>query len=235
VPGEVLHTVTYTPTLMFEAGEMAARLSNCLKDFHHPVYDTLESPWFLRNVPAVAEHTWVVTEPARRAMSDQVIAQFCERVIPQLDQLPQGMLHGDLNEQNLLVSPDAAGVSHVSGLLDFGDSHRSALLFELALVVMYLMVDCTAADRLDVGGHVLAGYRRHRQLTELELSLLQTCVCARFAQSLVLGARAYHQNPANEYVLTTAVNGWTAMQEIWEEPQERLHERWQRIGQQYQS
>ncbi|XP_037078723.1 hydroxylysine kinase-like [Pollicipes pollicipes] len=97
---------------------------------------------------------------------------------------------------------------------------------------MYLMIDCSEVDRLDVGGHALAGYRRHRTPTALEMGLLKTCICARFAQSLVMGAYAFHQNPANEYVMTTAVNGWTAFRRIWEEPQERLYARWEAIGRQ---
>ena len=31
VPGLMLHSVPYTPTLMFETGETAARVGNCLK------------------------------------------------------------------------------------------------------------------------------------------------------------------------------------------------------------
>ena len=91
------------------------------------------------------------------------------------------MLHGDLNEQNLLVSPDSSGQHHIRGLLDFGDSHRSALVFEIALAIMYLMVDCPAGvPRLDVGGHVLAGYQRHRALTDQEMKVLKVntvCSC----------------------------------------------------------
>ena len=67
----------------------------------------------------------------------------------------------------------------------------------------------------------------------MSVSVPQTCVCARFAQSLVLGAYAYHQNPTNEYVLITAVNGWTALRAIWEEPEERLYARWESIGRSY--
>ncbi|KAF0288197.1 Hydroxylysine kinase [Amphibalanus amphitrite] len=231
VPGQILHSVPYTPTLIFEMGEMASRIANCLKDFHHPVYDDLDSSWYLRSVPRVAQFTWVVKDPTRRHMAEQAVERFTKEVVPVIDQLPQGMLHGDLNEQNLLVSAGADGQQHIAGLIDFGDSHRSALVFELALVIMYMMVDCPAElPRLDVGGHALAGYRRHRALTPPELKVLKTCVCARFAQSLVLGAYAHHQNPANEYVLMTATNGWTAFAAIWEEPEERLYARWEAIG-----
>ena len=55
-------------------------------------------------------------------------------------------------------------------------------------------------------------------------------MCARFAQSLVLGAYAHHQNPTNDYVLVTATNGWTALRTIWDEPEEQLYERWEAIG-----
>lgn len=51
----------------------------------------------------------------------------------------------------------------------------------------------------------------------------------------MLGAYAYHQNPTNAYVLVTAKNGWEALREVWEVPEEDLLKRWQTISQQYQS
>ena len=64
-------------------------------------------------------------------------------------------------------------------------------------------------------------------------AVIQVCICARFAQSLVLGAYAYQQNPTNEYVLTTQANGWTAFSAIWDEPEDRLYARWEAVGREH--
>ena len=44
-------------------------------------------------------------------------------------------------------------------------------------------------------------------LNAVELGALKSCVCARFVQSLVLGAYTYSLDPNNDYVLRTATNG----------------------------
>ncbi len=66
-----------------------------------------------------------------------------------------------------------------SSMIDFGDSQYNALIYELALSIMYMMTNCTEIHPNLVGGHVLAGYLPLRKLPEQEMDILRTCVAAR--------------------------------------------------------
>merc|ERR1719251_381364 len=76
------------------------------------------------------------------------------------------------------------------------------------------------------GAHVIAGYIKHRDLTSLERKLVRTCVAARYAQSLVMGAYSYSQDPGNEYLLITAHTGWQTLAAFWAVDQKTLYKDW---------
>lgn len=62
---------------------------------------------------------------------------------------------------------------HVHSIIDFGDIQYSCYVFELAIAIMYLMLEVTVMPTLDVGGHILAGYLLHRQLPQQEWEILK--------------------------------------------------------------
>ena len=134
------------------------------------------------------------------------------------------MIHGDFNEQNVIVRPDAGSSSGVSvvAVIDFGDSEHGPYVYELAIAIMYGMLQAgrhgqAVVDPLDVGGHLLAGYlSRRRTLSDVERAALKPCVAARFAQSLTLGAYTHSLDPGNDHVLVTARRGWSLLRELWE-------------------
>jgi len=131
-----------------------------------------------------------------------------------------GVIHGDFNEQNVIVRQDAESAAvTIAGVIDFGDSERGPYIFDVAIAVVYCMLQSEAVDAVDVCGHVLAGYlsRRQRALTGVERAALWPCVAARFAQSLTMGAYTYSLEPTNDHVLTTAKRGWTLLRRLWKE------------------
>ena len=64
-------------------------------------------------------------------------------------------------------------------MIDFGDSNYNPLVYELAICIMYMMTRCTVMSPSLAGGHVIAGYISHRQLTALERRLVRVCVASR--------------------------------------------------------
>ncbi len=50
---------------------------------------------------------------------------------------------------------------------------------------MYMMVESRVVDPLEVGGHVLAGYFTHMELSDEEFDALKMCVAGRFAQVII--------------------------------------------------
>ncbi len=191
------------------------------------------------NLPA--DSLWAVEDEERRATVKEVVQAFTEEVVPALaaGRLEEGVLHGDVNEQNVLVDEKGGGVR---GIIDFGDCSRGPLVFDVAIAIMYMMIlwggggDKAARDRsLSAGGHVLAGYLRQRRLAKADLRVLPVCVAARFVQSLTLGEVAHANNPDNEYVLVVARAGaWRIVDWLWKMPQEEVARRWTDVVDSYE-
>ena len=150
-----------------------------------------------------------------------------------------GVIHGDFNEQNIIVkqrpsaTPGEDQQYDVSAVIDFGDSANSYYVFEVAITIMYMMVESRVIDPMKVGGHVLAGYLSEHPLTDVEFDSLKVCVAGRYAQSLVMGAYSYTLDEGNEYLLVTAKNGWPQLRRLWNMSQTELYEQWRQTIQTY--
>lgn len=234
IPGDILASVDYTPNLLYQIGEMVAKTDLALMDFHHEGLEGVERIWNLSSLPKVKDFISTVADEKRRALSHEVIENFERVVVPEYNQLLFGAIHGDLNEQNILVKADDSepGKFNYAGIIDFGDIQRNYYIFELAITICYTMLDCKSMDILDAPGHVLAGYSRWRSIPDKEFEILKSCVAGRFSQSLVLGAYSYSQNP-DPYVLTSAKRGWSCLETLWNCPQDVMYKRWRHIMETY--
>ncbi len=147
-----------------------------------------------------------------------------------------GIIHGDFNEQNILVQlakDTEPATFEICGVLDFGDMSENYYVLELATIIMYMIIESKVVDPMLAGGHVLAGYVSIKSVSDIEFSILKTCVAGRFAQSLIMGAYTYLMDPGNEYVLTTAARGWPILRELWDLPAEQLYANWKQVMQTY--
>ena len=158
-----------------------------------------------------------------------------------------GVIHGDLNDQNLLVKPSTdlnsfptsefitnlkqtkTDIYCVHGVLDFGDSVMGYHVFDIAIAIMYMMIQNDSLDPVDIGGITLAGYLSKFHLPSVDLTALKESVCGRFAQSLVYGAYEYKLDPSNKYFLQTAAKGWPLLRQLWKIPKKELYEQWQTV------
>ncbi len=66
----------------------------------------------------------------------------------------------------------------IHGVIDFGDMHTAHYLFELAILLCYMMLECVKIelDPLEGSGYTLAGYMTKRNVSDLELKLLRVRV-----------------------------------------------------------
>jgi hydroxylysine kinase len=235
IPGKILYDISpWTTEHFFQAGRFMATVDKVLSSFEHRAYDTRDSIWFLSSVPKLHDFITIKDE-AKRALLKDIIGEYEQEVVPVIDQLEKAIIHGDPNEQNILVRPrpKTNGVYDIFSVIDFGDTQRNPVIFELALTIMYMMTQCTVIDPNLAGGHVVAGYETVRPLPALELSVLRTCVAARYAQSLILGNYTYEQDPGNEYLLTTSKTGWTTLQRFWALSKTDLYDQWRNIADTY--
>lgn len=210
IPGVILYDVVCTPELCFQTGKLAAMVDKTLQGFHHAAYNSHQTIWMLSNAPQVKQFLFAVKNDSHRALVESVLQNFENRVLTNMDKLPKGVIHGDINEQNIIVreNPNNPSKYEIYGLLDVGDSQYNCYLFELALASTYMMLMGNLDNFLEFGSQVIAGYNSECQLSELEWDLLKVCIETRYCQSLVMGAYTHHQDPSNTYVLTTSTKGW---------------------------
>ncbi|XP_017889035.1 hydroxylysine kinase [Ceratina calcarata] len=219
-PGELLRHVPITGELLRNVGSFTAKLSNVLLNFSHSAYNEHKTMWMLNSVPKLRQFTYAVKNALERELAHQVILAF-EKEVLEIDlRLEHGMIHGDLNEQNLVVSSNGR---EIAAVIDFGDSHRTSLIFELAITLCYMILQ---AGDIAMGKHVIEGYQDIRKLTEPEKKILKTTVCARLCQSLVMGAYSHLYDPQNDYLLSTQKSGWTLLKKLWPLSQDAILRNW---------
>jgi len=235
IPGKILYNVPdWTTKLFYQSGELAARMDNVLSSFDHAAYKDRSTIWSLTSMPQVLNFIDAVKDVDNKRLAEEIINEFIKVVKPLEASLPKGIIHGDLNEQNIIVQQDEDSKEFsVAGVLDFGDSHSACYVYETAIVIMYMMTQCKCIPAYEAGGHVMAGYIKHRSLTDDEKKIIRICVANRYAQSLVMGAYSYAQDPGNEYLLITSKNGWKILHEFWSIPPSDLYRCWSKIMTEY--
>lgn len=64
----------------------------------------LDHIWMLQNVPKIINFKDAVKEPELLDILDQVIKAFQDQVMPVIPTLDKGLIHGDINEHNIIVT-----------------------------------------------------------------------------------------------------------------------------------
>jgi len=219
-PGELLYHVKITDELLRKVGSFTARIDEILMGFNHPAFDDHKSLWMLTSVPRVQQFTYAIKSSLDKQLVHDVIISFQREVLSITDQLEQTIIHGDLNEHNILVSPDGKDIVAV---IDFGDCHRTCCIFELAVVLCYMILQ--TAD-VEMGKYVVEGYEKIKKLTDVEKKILKISVCARICQSLIMGAYSHLHDPENQYLLTTQKTGWMLLKRLWPMSREDVMQAW---------
>lgn len=124
----------------------------------------------LEAVPELKKYIYVIEDEYKKKLVQEIIKLFEETVLKFKCQLTAGVIHGDFNEQNILVNKNEAGEWMVTSILDFGDTSYSCYLFELAIVMTYTMI---LNKNIDSGGYVYAGFSSELVLPDNEIKLLK--------------------------------------------------------------
>ncbi|XP_062597953.1 hydroxylysine kinase-like, partial [Saccostrea cucullata] len=242
VPGVTFFEKPTLPRSLYNIGKSLGKLHHSLEGFHHRFFDNYKFMWNLTEVERLRDFLVGIQDEKRKALMIEIIDAFTKEVVPKYDKLTKGMIHGDLNESNIIVQdcagqdsvPQESRVCDVAAIIDFNDVALSYLVFDVAICIAYMSIKCHEMDQKDVGGHVLAGYLSERSLNSTERDVMKACVCARIAQSLVMGAYSYYMDPNNTYVLNTATRGWPLISMLWEIPKSDIDARWNKIIEEYE-
>uniref|UniRef100_A0A8D0AYK6 Hydroxylysine kinase n=1 Tax=Sander lucioperca TaxID=283035 RepID=A0A8D0AYK6_SANLU len=174
---------------LYNVGKLAAFVDKTLQQLVSPNLDVLQKMdgllWSLSNIPLTEGYLSVMDGDPLQDVVRAVIEQYKLHVQPKISSFRKGILHGDMNDQNILVTPVDNGHHEVSGVLDFSMLMNDCYVFEVAIIIAYMMLENPSP--LDVGGAVLAGWESIMVLNEDERDSLFLLVLGRLCQSLVYG------------------------------------------------
>ncbi|MEQ2284933.1 hypothetical protein AMECASPLE_026714 [Ameca splendens] len=228
LPGVTISKVPLTPKLLYEAGRMAARMDEVLQKMEHPHLRILQRDnfiWSLSNILLLEGYMNVLDGDPLQKVIKSVIHQYKNSVIPKRSNFRECINHGDFNDLNVLVQPDDNNGYKISGVLDFGDMSSGYYVYELAITIMYMMIE--HPDPIEVGGPVLAGWESVFPLNEDEKDCLYLLVVSRFCQSLVMARYSVTLHPENEeYLMITSRKGIKILQQVWELGKEHVEKVW---------
>ena len=162
---------------------------------------------------ARVEAHWSKVEAVDGLQRQQMLATAFERwaaVTQDLLTVPRGLIHGDLNDDNILIDND-----RICGLLDFGDALINPLVCDLAIAMAYILLD--HPDPWNAGAQIVAGYHEVRPLSETEAELLFPLLMARLAVSLVISDSRRRIDPERDAWFVTEKRAWSFLERFGDE------------------
>jgi len=175
-------------------GRRFAELDRDLAGLEDAVLQSRSHEWDLARVGELTDEVELVSDPVDRRVIRYFLMKHREEVLPAYHRLPKGLIHGDGNDYNLLLSEDEA---ELTGILDFGDMVCSARIHELAILLAYTLMG--REDPEEVYREVVDGYQDVTRLTVDENRLLYYLVAARWCQTLIMAGRKERDEPGSAY------------------------------------
>ncbi|HTM64373.1 MAG TPA: aminotransferase class III-fold pyridoxal phosphate-dependent enzyme [Gammaproteobacteria bacterium] len=208
VQGKLLATIPQHSTqLLSSIGTELGLLSKSLQQLKHPEavrylqWDLLQYQW-------VNPHLHLITNADERACLEYFLQQFTQKAVTLLPQLRRSIIHGDLNDYNILVSND----DRVTGFIDFGDVVESATICELAVALAYVMMN--KPDPIAAATHVVKSFHRVFPLNDNEFEILFDLVCMRLCISVVNSAMRKIENPDDAYLIISEKPAWELLKKL---------------------
>ncbi|XP_037325658.2 hydroxylysine kinase-like isoform X1 [Pungitius pungitius] len=228
LPGKTVAESPVTVQDLYHIGKLAAVIDTTLKQLVSPNLDVLHENkgiWSLSNIPLIHDYLSVMDGDPLQIVIKAVIEQYKLHVAPRIVSLRKGIIHGDMSDQNIIVTPVDNGRHEVSGVLDFSQLMIDCYVFEVAITIAYMMMENPSP--LHVGGAVLAGWESIMVLSDEEKDSLFLLVLGRLCQSLVYGRYNVTKYPDNkEYLLTTAKSGTLLLTKLWEMGKKNVERKW---------
>jgi 4-aminobutyrate aminotransferase-like enzyme/Ser/Thr protein kinase RdoA (MazF antagonist) len=194
-----------SPERLVATGRVVAGLARALEDVDPPAARRTHR-WDLSRAGSLRPDVAFIPDPGRRALATEAFRLWAGAE-PWLAGVPHGFVHGDLNDENLLVEGD-----RVVGVLDFGDALRNPTVCDLAIALAYLLL--AEPDPWDAGARLVGGYHAVRPLSVPECELLFPLMCGRLAVSVTIAAgRRTGEAPRDAWFSTEAA-AWRALEEF---------------------
>jgi 4-aminobutyrate aminotransferase-like enzyme/Ser/Thr protein kinase RdoA (MazF antagonist) len=208
------NSLSHNKILWANLGQFIAKVDLALADFTHPgAFRYLE--WDLAQGYRVCMSKKHLLKEEQAGIVEKILSIYQTQTMPVLSQLPQGVIHNDANDYNILV--DHIDVPQkITGMIDFGDMVHSHIINELAIACAYALMGEKNAqeDILSAFKTIVASYHHIRPLLDIELEVLYSLVALRLCTTVCNSALAIKQQPDNEYLLISVKPAWKLLEQL---------------------
>lgn len=210
VEGDLLGSLSrHSEALCSSLGSQIACLDLALAEFEHPAAKRYLK-WDLAQAGWIAEALDALANPTERSIVAAWVDIFEQEVRPKWPRLRQQIIHGDLNDYNLVATDQ--GMGRLTGIIDFGDVVYSAAIAELAIALSYIMMNKVCP--MSTAMLVIKAYQALRPLDALELDCLFDLICIRLCVSVVNSAIRKKENPHDPYLSISEKPAWDLLNKL---------------------
>jgi len=210
--GTVLDTTETSAIERERIGEILARLRRATAEFSHPAENRVLA-WDVKHLVGLRPLLDAVDNPHHAALLTEGMARFLD-LSDRIAALRTQVVHNDFSRSNLVV--DHADPAFVTGIIDFGDSVRTAVAIDVSTALLNQLprdaAEHPVEDLFAAGKDLLRGYLRVADLTEEELRLIPHLVMGRAVARALLSLWRARRFPENApYLLRNTEPGWAQL------------------------
>ncbi|WAR13375.1 HYKK-like protein [Mya arenaria] len=226
IPGVTMLAAGNPGDLLLEAGRLAGRVSRALQTLSFKC-DHMDTLWEMSRLPELSSLVERHLIGDDRRLGENIIKSFSDIVVPLMKQFRRGIIHGDINNCNIIVRQDITGNYVISGIIDFGDACSSFSVSDIVIVMADLMTSCfKQRDILDVAHKVYGGYVQEFPLINMEYRCLRVLICSRLLQMYVLNAETLaEERSRNDYVALEHEESLTVCKVLWKVSDQQFYSR----------
>jgi 4-aminobutyrate aminotransferase-like enzyme/Ser/Thr protein kinase RdoA (MazF antagonist) len=212
VPGDTLAKANpHSPELLADLGRFLGEMDAALTDFAHPAA-LRELKWDSSRAHWIREHVATIADERRRALVEYFLSQYREWIEPAQSGLRKGVVYGDANDHNVLVTAAWPQPRRMAGVIDFGDMHYGWMVSEAAIAAAYAILG--KSDPLAVAKEIVRGFHSGYPLNESELAAVFPLIAMRLTVSVVNSTLRKKQKPDDGYVIVSEDPAWEALERL---------------------
>ncbi|HIA99494.1 MAG TPA: hypothetical protein EYO30_05840 [Gemmatimonadetes bacterium] len=218
LPGTLLAEINpRSDALLMNLGERMAELASVLGAYPDHPPPRVNFVWALGQAGNIMEKSLSVLGSPQRALIELTLEDFLDNERDFLG-LGSQIIHGDVNDHNVLVSLNKEGQTRISGIIDLGDAHSAPRVFDLAIAIAYGIIG--TADPLLAASEITRGYYAVQPLLDIEIDVLMTLVCARLGQSVCIASLRRNHGDTDPYHLISEAGAWKTLSLLAEIPRQ---------------
>lgn len=184
-------------------GSVIAKMNTAMSVIVHPETKHTHA-WDLAKAEQHRSAITRIEDPGKRQVLEWVFHLYTAIAKPAFPLLPHCLIHGDINDDNVLVEND-----RVCGILDFGDCLENPTICDLAIALAYHTLDEEAP--LEAAAHIIKGYHSVQPLTENEINVLFPLLCTRLAVSVIISAERRQIDPDRQSWFVSEERAWNKL------------------------